>query len=142
MGRLISILIFTYVFPLSVSAQTVVAGQPRLYSHEFVAKICSIDTVTLVSQQYLNNSAMPADNFKASLVRIQIVTKVKGKFKSRPCNILIELKEGDHSCKYDFIVGRSYRVFAQVARYTSDDILKKYRQEYFQLDCYNRPVAL
>lgn len=133
---------FTFLLlSLNAEAQKPIGEQPVFYTHEFLAKIVEIDTVQLVSDEYVANSAMPIKSFKALCIRMKLISKIKGNFRGISKAIIIELLQNEHNCLFNFDKGKVYKVHASTMKYSSDFIRKKYRKKFFQLDCHNMPVV-
>lgn len=113
---------------------------PTFYTCEFFAKITRIDTVILVKDDYAVTTSIPLNNFKALCINFKITSKGKGNFKNVNKFIVMELSKNENNCTYKFTVGKTYKIYGIVERYSSVSIKKKYRKKFIKLDCYNLPV--
>lgn len=111
-------------------------------THEMIAKVIKVDTVFLTDTEYVKRSVIPAENFKALCVRFEILEKVKGDFKGTPEFILIELTKSEHNCGFDFKEKETYKIYANLVRYSSTSVKKEYRKRFFRLDCTSLPEKL
>jgi len=138
--KLLNIFFPLLVFMSNIYAQEVEINKPTFYTHELIAKIIKVDTITIVNDDYLSKSNIPIDNFKVLCIRIKIISKIKGDFKKAPRIIFVELEENEHNCLYDFKEEKVYKIYAYISKYTSDAVEKKYRKKFFKLDCYHPPT--
>ena len=135
-------LVLLILFVLKTKAQDSSDFKPKFYTDLLLVKVLTIDTLTLVSDSYLTNIGMPVDNFKAVRVSAEVISWVEGSFTRRKVTMMMDVVVNEHSCSYSFSKGSRYRVYVYSFRYSSKDILKKYRKQYFKIDCYYPPVEV
>lgn len=126
-----------------LSAQnTPIVGKDARSAHSFIAEIIKVDTVITVSNSYLEGSQLPEQMFTKIRVAIKILRFEKSPVSGPPKYILMDINNNEHSCRYQFVAGRKYRINADRTKYTSSQIKNKYRNFFWQIDCNALPAIL
>lgn len=121
------------------TSQVSVEKHPVYYSHVLGVRVISIDTVMLLKKDYVANSTIPSSNFKAVFIKLQILKNYKQGTKKAPRFLLMELQNSENGCLYNFEKNRKYKLFAYISKFSSKDIIRKYRNKMLRIDCYNLP---
>src|SRR5215813_3392790 len=101
-----------------LSAFLFLGMRSKTYTHLFIAKISSVDTVLLLKAK--SRVKIPEENFMSLRVNLQIKQKIEGKYQGISKFIIIQLAGGEHLCNYDFAVGKTYKIHAKSIKFKSD----------------------
>jgi hypothetical protein len=128
--------------PVILLGQHTTKEKYKTSSGIFIARIVKIDTILVISPDNLLLESMPADDFKFIRVKFSVIRRLKSTKINTSKFVLIKLISNDHSCPYNFLLYKKYKLYLRSVKFSSESVLKQYRRWHFELDCYNRPELL